>query len=358
MDAALMTKPLVSLDQLAAARLVAPEDAPALAPVAARYAVSISPALAALIDADDPADPIARQFLPSVDELTTTADERADPIGDKAHSPVPGVVHRYRDRALLKIVSVCPVYCRFCFRREMVGPGRENTLSRGALARALDYFADHPEIREVILTGGDPFVLSARRAADVTQRLAAIPHVKTLRWHTRVPVVEPSRVTKEYVRALTTGGVKTVVAIHANHPRELTPEARAACARLRDAGIRLLSQSVLLRGVNDSVETLAPLLCAFEETGIEPYYLHHPDLAPGTAHFRLGIEEGRVLMRELRARAPGVRLPKYVLDLPGGFGKVPLESECARRVDENTWQIRDPNGRWHAYPPPRVDPLR
>jgi lysine 2,3-aminomutase len=258
-------------------------------------------------------------------------------------------VHRYRDRALLKIVSVCPVYCRFCFRREMVGPGRETALSPEALERALAYFADHPEIREVILTGGDPFVLSPRRAAEITRRLAAIPHVKTVRWHTRVPVVEPARVTPEFVQALKADGIETVVAVHANHPRELASDARAACARLAGADVRLVSQSVLLKGVNDDVATLAALLHAFEEIGIAPYYLHHPDLAPGTSRFRLGIEDGRELMRQLRERMP--RLPKYVLDLPGGFGKVALETADVVRVDADNWRIRDPRGQWHTYPP-------
>jgi lysine 2,3-aminomutase len=346
-----VTKPLTTLAQLADATLISPERAETLAPVVARYALSISPALTELIDRNDPSDPIGRQFIPSADELNTTRQERADPIGDAAHSPVPGVVHRYRDRALLKIVSVCPVYCRFCFRREMVGPGRETALSPEALERALAYFADHPEICEVILTGGDPFVLSPRRAAEITRRLAAIPHVKTVRWHTRVPVVEPARVTPEFVQALKADGIATVVAVHANHPREMTAGARAVCALLRDADIRLLSQSVLLKGVNDDVATLAALLRAFEETGIAPYYLHHPDLAPGTSHFRLGIEEGRELMRQLRERMPRARLPKYVLDLPGGFGKVALETADVVRVDADNWHIRDPKGQWHAYPP-------
>jgi len=346
-----MTRPLTTIDQLVDAKLISAEQVDALLPVAERYAVSVTPALTGLIVAGDPADPVARQFVPSSDELNTTSEERADPIGDDVHSPVPGVVHRYRDRALLKIVSVCPVYCRFCFRREMVGPGRENALSKEALERALAYFSEHPEIREVILTGGDPFVLSARRAADLTRRLAAIPHVRTLRWHTRVPVVEPERVTPEFAQALKADGSETVVAIHANHPRELTDAARAACLRLRDAGIRLLSQSVLLKGVNDDVATLAALLRSFEETRIAPYYLHHPDLAPGTARFRLAIDEGRALMRQLRARVPQARLPKYVLDLPGGHGKVALESDDAEPVDGITWRIRDPKGRWHRYPP-------
>jgi lysine 2,3-aminomutase len=175
--------------------------------------------------------------------------------------------------------------------------------------------------------------------------------VKTIRWHTRVPVVDPELVKPEFVQALKANGVETVVAIHANHPRELTPDARAACSRLTSAGIRLLSQSVLLKGVNDDVDTLVALLRAFNETGIEPYYLHHPDLAPGTSHFRFGIEEGRALIRALRLRLPESRLPKYVLDLPGGFGKIPLESDHVERAGEDGWRIRDREGRWHDYPP-------
>ncbi|HEX3755246.1 MAG TPA: KamA family radical SAM protein, partial [Rhizomicrobium sp.] len=229
--------------------------------VARRYAVAVSPHLLTLIDPADPNDPIARQFLPSLDELVNLPEERADPIGDAAHAPVPGIVHRHPDRVLFKVVAACPVYCRFCFRREMIGPtnlktGRENALSPRDFDRALDYIAAHPEIWEVILTGGDPFILSPRRAAEIAQRLAAIAHVKTVRWHTRVPVTDPARVTGEFIAALRTPRAVTWVAIHANHPREFAPEAKRAIARLVDAGIPLVSQSVLLRGVNDNVETL------------------------------------------------------------------------------------------------------
>jgi lysine 2,3-aminomutase len=309
--------------ELVAAGLAPPEKLAGLAAVAARYAVAITPDVAALIDRADPRDPIARQFVPDVAELTTTPEERADPIGDDAHSPVAGVVHRYPDRVLLKLVNVCAVYCRFCFRREMVGPGRQ-MLTPEQLDAALAYVAAHPEVWEVILTGGDPLVLSARRLGEVIRRIAAIDHVKIIRLHTRLPVVSPAKITPALVRALKVPGATTYVALHANHPRELTPQVRAACARLADAGIPLVSQSVLLRGVNDDVKTLEALMRAFVECRIKPYYLHHGDLAPGTSHFRTTLEEGQALMRALRGRVSGLAQPTYVLDIPGGHGKVPV----------------------------------
>jgi lysine 2,3-aminomutase len=251
---------------------------------------------------------------------------------------------------LFKLVHACPVYCRFCFRREMVGPEGETALSPLAFETALAYIESHPEIWEVILTGGDPFILSARRAGEVSHRLATIPHVKIIRWHTRVPVVDPAHITDEFVAALIVPGATSYVALHANHPRELTGEARAACARLIDAGIPMLSQSVLLKGVNDNVETLEVLMRAFIETRIKPYYLHHADLAPGTSHFRVPIEEGRRLMRELRARVSGLCVPHYVLDIPGGYAKALLASTDVEK-NEAGYRVRDHEGRWHQYPP-------
>ncbi len=199
----------------------------------------------------------------------------------------------------------------------------------------------------MILTGGDPFMLSPRRIADVTQRLGAVPHVKVLRWHTRVPVVDPGRVSPELVDALKSSGKTVYVAVHANHARELTDAARAACARLVDAGMPLVSQTVLLKGVNDDAETLAALMRAFVEARIKPYYLHHPDLAPGTGHFRLSIEEGQAIVGELRGRLSGLAQPTYVLDIPGGHGKVPVGPSY---VDEDGRLIVDPGGNLHHYP--------
>jgi lysine 2,3-aminomutase len=316
--------------------------------VARRFAVAVSPTLLELVDPADPNDPIARQFLPSLEELTILPQELSDPIGDAAHSPVKGIVHRYRDRALFKIVAACPVYCRFCFRREMIGPAKENALTKEDFEAALAYIAAHAEIREVILTGGDPFILSPRRMAEVTTRLADIAHVKLIRWHTRVPVTDPVRMSDELVAALHAPGATTYVAVHANHAREFSPAAKLAIARLVDGGIPLVSQSVLLKGVNDNAQALCDLMHAFLDNRIKPYYLHHPDLAPGTSHFRLGIDEGLALMGALRAQLSGLAMPAYMLDIPGGFGKVPLESDHVERT-ELGHRIRDTNGVWHDY---------
>ena len=325
-----------------------PVTASALEAVAARYAFAITPEMEKLIDPLDPADPIARQFMPDIRELHVMPEESADPIGDHAHSPVKGVVHRYPDRVLLKLLHVCPVYCRFCFRREMVGPLGDGMLTEAEHETAIAYIATRPAIWEVILTGGDPFMLSPRRLKRLMDALAAIPHVRIVRFHTRVPVVDPSRVTQALTSALAGGPQTVYVAIHANHPRELTPEASAACRRLIDSGIQLISQSVLLRGVNDNADTLANLMRAFVEMGVKPYYLHHADLAPGTAHFRTTIAEGQALMRALRGRLSGLCLPTYVIDIPGGYGKSPLEAEYAERT-ESGWMLTDYNGGRHSY---------
>jgi lysine 2,3-aminomutase len=318
--------------------------------VARRYAVAVSPVLLDLIDPADPHDPIARQFLPSLEELNVLPEERADPIGDAVHSPVSGIVHRHPDRVLFKAVSACPVYCRFCFRRETIGPsnGHDNKLSREDFDAALSYIAAHAQIREVILTGGDPFILSPRRVEEITSRLAAIPHVKLIRWHTRVPVTDPARVSDDLVAALHAPGAVTWVAVHANHAREFSHPARTAIAKLVEGGIALVSQSVLLKGVNDNVESLADLMHAFVENRIKPYYLHHGDLAPGTSHFRVRIETGLALMKQLRARLSGLEMPTYMLDIPGGFGKVPLESDHLERTPAG-YRVRDMAGRWHDY---------
>ena len=316
--------------------------------MAQRYAVAVPPALAALIDPNDPADPIALQFMPDSRELVRDGGDLDDPIGDALKSPLPGLVHRYRDRVLLKLVSVCAVYCRFCFRRETVGAG-EAGLDEAGLAAAADYIAARPEIWEVVLTGGDPLALSPRRLSIVTAAIATIPHVKVLRWHTRLPVAAPERVTAALARALTEGHDKTVyVALHANHPRELTAEARRACRGLIEHGVAMVSQSVLLRGVNDDADTLEALMRAFVEMRVKPYYLHHADLAPGTAHLRTSIAEGQALMRELRRRLSGLALPAYMLDIPAR-GKVPVGPVYIGAAADGGYEVTDPAGEIVAY---------
>ena len=341
-----LAKTLRAARDLAASGLVPPDRLAELDKVAACYAVAVTPAMAELIDPDDPSDPIARQFLPTPAELDHRPEESADPIGDETHSPTPGIVHRYPDRVLLMATHACAVYCRFCFRRETVGPTAAKALAPEALDRALAYVASRPEIWEVILTGGDPLILAPRRLSDLMRRLGAIDHVKVIRLHSRVPAADPARITPALVQALRASGKAVYVALHADHPRELTPGARAACTRLVDAGIPMLGQSVLLAGVNDDPDTLGALMRAMVEARIKPYYLHHPDLAPGTSHFRTGVAEGQALMRAIRGRLSGLCQPTYVLDIPGGHGKVPVGPGYL-----HGGEVQDPWGARHAYPP-------
>ncbi|MBV8523519.1 MAG: lysine-2,3-aminomutase-like protein [Acetobacteraceae bacterium] len=326
-------------DSLVAAGLVRPEARDAVAEVAARYAVAITPAMQALIE--NPDDPIGRQFIPDPAELIIAPHEAPDPIADEKLSPVKGIVHRYPDRVLLKPLLTCPVYCRFCFRREQIGPGG-GVLTEAELESAYDWIRHHTEIREVILTGGDPLILSPRRLSSTVRALSDIPHIETLRVHSRVPMADPGRITDELAQALETPKAMWL-AIHANHAREFTAEARAAIRRVLARGIPVLGQSVLLRGVNDSLQALEDLLRAMVAARVRPYYLHQLDLAPGTSRFHVPIETGRSLLAALRGRISGLAWPTYVLDVPGGYGKVPIGPDYLAPDG----QVRDMAGRLH-----------
>ena len=341
------TPPLRTLrgaDDLIAAGLIPESERDAVAAVAARYAVAIPPALAALIAAPD--DPIGRQFVPDPAELVTAPHESADPIADEALSPIKGIVHRYPDRALLKPLLACPVYCRFCFRREQVGPDG-GVLSEAELAACYTWLAARPAISEVILTGGDPLMLSPRRLRGIVATLSAIPHIDILRVHTRVPVADPERLTEDLAEALDTEKSMFLV-VHANHSREFTEAARAALRRVQARAIPVLGQSVLLRGVNDSAQALEDLFRAMLAARVKPYYLHQLDPAPGTARFHVPIEEGQRLLADLRGRVTGLAWPTYVLDIPGGHGKVPVGPGYL----DAGGHVRDPAGRRHRLAPP------
>ena len=337
---------------LASAGLIEASRLEEITRVASKFAVALTADVAELIDPADPGDPIAAQFVPSGAELEIAPEERADPIGDGRWSPVPGIVHRYPDRVLLKPTLLCPVYCRFCFRREVVGK-RPAMLDQRALDRAFDYIRRRPEIWEVIVTGGDPFVLAPRRLANIVNMLDQIAHLAVIRFHTRVPVADPRRVTRSLVEALAAEKAVYVV-VHANHPRELTPRVKEALTRLSRAGIPLLSQTVLLRGVNDDALVLEALFRGLVATRVKPYYLHHADLVQGTAHFRTGIAAGQDLVRSLRGHISGLCQPTYVLDIPGGYGKVPITPGAVAAAGEaGGWIVEDPAGVRHAYPPDR-----
>ena len=330
---------LRTADALAAAGLIDPGQRERIAAVERRYAVAVTPAMQALIERPD--DPIGRQFIPDPAELVTAPHEAADPIGDDALSPIKGVVHRYPDRALLKPLLVCPVYCRFCFRRDHVGPDG-GLLTEAELQAAYAWLAAHPAIQEVILTGGDPLMLSPRRLGGIIAALSAMPHIETIRLHSRVPTADPARLTDDLAAMLDTEKSMWLV-VHANHPREFTPAAKAALRRVQVRGIPVLGQSVLLHGVNDDAEVLEALFRAMLAARVKPYYLHQLDHAPGTARFHVPIERGRRLLAALRGRVTGLAWPTYVLDIPGGAGKVPIGPDYL----DTDGHVRDPAGCRH-----------
>lgn len=294
------------------------------------------------VDWRDRRDPIRLQVIPDPRELRHDPRESPDPIGDLARSPLPRLTHRYRDRVLLYPTYQCAVYCRHCFRKEALS---EDPFDAAALEPALAYIAAHAELREVILTGGDPLVLADDRLRWLRERLEAIPHLRLLRVHSRVPVVLPSRVRPSLVEALR-GRLQVAVVTHFNHAREIVPACADAARLLREAGFLLLNQTVLLKGVNDSVEVLAELFQSLVyDLGIKPYYLHHCDTTRGLTHLRTTIEAGLDLMAALRGRISGICLPDYMLDLPGGHGKIPLGA--ARHTithDGYDWIFRAPDG--------------
>ncbi len=336
---------ITSVQDLADAGLIDRQVVAPLDEVEAHYATRLTPDVLRQIKAKS--DPVYLQYVPQLRELQRLPDEMEDPTGDSPHQKVKGIVHRYPDRLLLMPTHTCQVYCRFCFRREKVGNG-EGTLSPAELDAAIGYIAAHPEVFEVILTGGDPLVLSDRRLGDIIQRISAIPHVSVIRLHSRVPVVEPERITPQLVKALKAKPA-TYMAIHVNHAQELTENVCAALARLSDAGIPLLSQTVLLKGINDNAEVLIELFRKLVANRVKPYYLHHLDKAPGTSHFRVPLAEGQKIVRQLRGKLSGLAQPTYVLDISGGYGKVPITPAWVQEVSDGDYEVTDPQGGVHHY---------
>jgi len=305
-----------------------------------RYPLQLTRHIERLLEAGNEA--LARQFIPAAAELDAADGLVVDPLAEQRHTPLPGLVHRHADRVLLLACDRCAAICRFCFRK-----GRRFAsyadLDIAARERLFDYLYEHREVREVILTGGDPLMLPVPVLMELLQRLRDIPHLQFLRLHTRLPVVDPLRVVPELVAALR-DDLPLFVMLHVNHPAELTSEFAQACRSLSDAGLPLGSQTVLLKGVNDDSAILEELFVGLLRLRVRPYYLHHPDQAEGTAHFRVTIERGRELVSELSGRVNGLALPRYVVDLPGGHGKVSV-AEHALVAEGGTAVLRAPDGR-------------
>lgn len=338
--------PLQTLSALIDHGLLKESDSTALTKVVENFSVSITKDMANIIDSTNPNDGVAKQFIPSAAEQTVLAEESLDPIGDATHGKVKGIIHRYPDRLLLTPLYICPVYCRFCFRKEKIG-SNEQTLSPQELEQAYDYIAAQPMIWEVIITGGDPFILKPASLKKIITRLNNINHVEIIRIHTRVPLVDPSRITDELISSLS--GDKTVyVVLHANHPDEFTEHGIKAIAKLINSGIPMLSQTVLLKDINDNIGVLSKLMRLFVKHRIKPYYLHQADLVRGTSHFRVSIAKGQALMKELHGRFSGLCQPTYVLDIPGGFGKAPIGPQYIQ-TESDGFLVEDYQCQKHHY---------
>jgi lysine 2,3-aminomutase len=309
--------------------------------VAARYPLRITPHYLGLIR--EPGDPIWRQCVPDPAELDD--DLPTDPLHEENLSPVPGLIHRYPDRVVWLVSNQCPVYCRFCLRKRQVGCGSR---TGGARTEALAYLGATPAIRDVILSGGDPLLLEDDELAEILTALRRIPHIETIRIGSRVPVTLPERVTPKLCRLLK-GFHPLYLNTHFNHPREITPAAAVACARLADAGIPLGNQTVLLQGVNDDLAVMGELMTGLLRIRVKPYYLHQLDLVRGTGHFRTPVATGLAVLESLRGHRSGLATPYYVIDLPGGKGKVPLLPDGCRRQGD-AWLLRTYRGEEVLYP--------
>ncbi len=328
-----------SLAHLKAANLVSSEEAERLTKIGARFKVRITPYYASLMSSDSQC-PIRLQAIPALGEddpllpewaiaLSQEIYQRNEPwhpdaIGDVEHLAAPRITHRYGNRAILHLSSMCAVYCRFCFRKEHLND-QDRALYDGSLDPALHYLTENPIIRELILTGGDPLSLTDTALARLLEKLAHVSHLKVVRIHSRMAVTMPSRLTAELAELLGRDWPFQIHLVsHFNHPKEWTLEAKAGLKRIKRVGVALLNQNVLLRGINDSAETLQALYQGLYEASVLPFYLHHPDWTPGTFHFRVSIEQGQAIMRELRGHLPGAAIPHYVLDIPQGSGKASL----------------------------------
>lgn len=295
------------------------------------FQFQITPYYLSLLNLNEMNDPLAKITFPTLAELDWKSDEFSDPIGDRVHGeqrqhqPTPAIVHRYPDRCLLFLTPLCSSYCRYCFRRELVAKP-ENTFSKNVLEKSVQYIADTTSLREVILSGGDPLLMSDEKLGGFLSRLAEIPHLRTLRIHTRFPVFNPFRITPSLLQVFSEIKLPLTMMVHVMHPREVTDEFKIAMRRLQKAGVLLLNQSVLIKDCNDKAEILKELSYKLVECGIVPQYLHILDRARGTSHFRVSVERAQQILREIRGQLPGYMIPQLTLDIPGGHGKIPLEA--------------------------------
>lgn len=317
-----------------------------------KFAVAVTPHFAALMDPVDPDCPIRRQVVPRQDELVVGVGDMVDPCGEDRHSPLPGLVHRYPDRVLLLALDTCASYCRYCTRSRLVAQGHLEPLAL-RLERIAAYLEEHTEVRDVLLSGGDPLLLSEDRLDAVLSRLRSIRHIEFVRIGSRVPCFLPQRITPELVALLRR--YRVWLSLHFSHPRELTPEVAAACDLLVDGGIPLGSQTVLLRGVNDDAATLKALFHGLLKLRVRPYYLYQCDPVVGTSHLRTSVAKGLEIIGQLRGHTSGYAVPTYVVDAPGGGGKIPIQPETIVAHQDGVWTLANWEGKLFTYTDPAYD---
>ena len=341
-----------SREQLEQLLSLTPAEIEGMAAAPDNFRVGITPYYFSLIDRAHASCPVRMQVIPRASELVVEEGELLDPLGEDAHRPVPAIFHRYPDRCLLLALDRCAIYCRHCNRRRLVGQ-EESAISRKDLDDAVDYIRRTPAIRDVLISGGDPLTLSTDRLEEIIAAVRSIPHVEIIRIGTRVPVVLPMRIDDQLCTMLRRYH-PLFVNTHFNHPVELTPQSRAACERLADAGIPIGNQTVLLRGVNSSARVLRKLFTELLRCRVRPYYLFQGDVAEGTGHLRTSVETGIALMEQLRGHISGLAVPHLVIDTPGGMGKVSIGPDyvVARAADK--WVLRNYEGRTVEYPQPRL----
>jgi len=339
---------ITSLAQLEALLELTPQERAGTILSGSKLALGITPYFFNLIDRQDPHCPIRRQVIPRLEETRISPSEMADPCGEDSHMPVPGLVHRYPDRVLFLVTDRCASYCRYCTRSRVVSGAGEQELHID-FEQAFRYLEEHTEVRDVLLSGGDPLLLSDDRLESILRRLRSIEHIEFVRIGSRIPIFLPQRVTPELCQMLQRYH-PLWMSVHVNHPRELTVEVKEALGRLADHGIPLGNQSVLLSGVNDSVETMTALVQKLLVCRVRPYYLYQLDLILGSSHLQVPVSKGIEIIEGLRGHTTGYAIPQYVIDAPGGGGKVPINPDYQIYRDEEKIVIRNYEGQVFEYP--------
>ena len=347
---------ITTLAQLESKMVLTPEERAGCLFAPGKLAMAITPHFFNLIDRDDPHCPIRRQVIPSIEESHVEPGESTDPVGEEKTSPVPGIVHRYPDRVLFLVTDRCAAYCRYCTRSRLVSNAQAYDF-HPELEAGIAYIAVHPEIRDVLLSGGDPLLLSDAKLDQLLSRLRAIPHLEVIRIGSRIPVFLPQRITPELCEVLKRNG-PIWLNIHTNHPRECTQELAAACDRLALAGVPLGNQSVLLRGVNDDPLVLRSLVHRLLQMRVRPYYLYACDLIEGSSHLRVPVERGIELIRSLRGHTTGFAVPQYVIDAPQGGGKIPINPEYVEAIRDGQVILRNFEDRVYQYPAGTDQPVK